>query len=172
MISYKERLKKVTTFMFDVDGVLTDSSIILYNGEFLRKLNSKDGYALQYASKLGYKIIIVTGGNSEDVKSALLGLGVNEVHLSSFNKLNVYNELKQKYNLSDEEVLYMGDDIPDYQVMNIVGVATCPQDAAIEIKGISHYQSPFNGGQTCVRDVIEQTLRVQHKWFGDTAFEW
>jgi 3-deoxy-D-manno-octulosonate 8-phosphate phosphatase (KDO 8-P phosphatase) len=172
MISYKERLKKVTTFMFDVDGVLTDSSIILYNGEFLRKLNSKDGYALQYASKLGYKIIIVTGGNSEDVKSALLGLGINEVHLSSFNKLNVYNELKQKYNLSDEEVLYMGDDIPDYQVMNIVGVATCPQDAAIEIKGISHYQSPFNGGQTCVRDVIEQTLRVQHKWFGDTAFEW
>ena len=158
--------------MFDVDGVLTDSSIILYNGEFLRKLNSKDGYALQYASKLGYKIIIVTGGNSEDVKSALLGLGINEVHLSSFNKLNVYNELKQKYNLSDEEVLYMGDDIPDYQVMNIVGVATCPQDAAIEIKGISHYQSPFNGGQTCVRDVIEQTLRVQHKWFGDTAFEW
>lgn len=172
MISYKERLKKVTTFMFDVDGVLTDSSIILYNGEFLRKLNSKDGYALQYASKLGYKIIIVTGGNSEDVKSALLGLGINEVHLSSFNKLNVYNELKQKYNLSDEEVLYMGDDIPDYQVMNIVGVATCPQDAAIEIKAISHYQSPFNGGQTCVRDVIEQTLRVQHKWFGDTAFEW
>ena len=172
MISYKERLKKVTTFMFDVDGVLTDSSIILYNGEFLRKLNSKDGYALQYASKLGYKIIIVTGGNSEDVKSALLGLGINEVHLSSFNKLNVYNELKQKYNLSDEEVVYMGDDIPDYQVMNIVGVATCPQDAAIEIKGISHYQSPFNGGQTCVRDVIEQTLRVQHKWFGDTAFEW
>jgi 3-deoxy-D-manno-octulosonate 8-phosphate phosphatase (KDO 8-P phosphatase) len=94
------------------------------------------------------------------------------VHLSSFNKLNVYNDIKLRHNLRDEEILYMGDDIPDYQVMTTAGVAVCPQDAAIEIKHISHYQSPFNGGKTCVRDVIEQTLRVQKKWFSEEAFEW
>ena len=87
-------------------------------------------------------------------------------------KLNVYTELKEKLNFTDEETVYMGDDIPDYEVMQQVGVATCPQDASIEIKHISHYQSPFNGGRHCVRDIIEQTLRVQHKWFGEGAFEW
>ncbi|MBI1838568.1 MAG: HAD hydrolase family protein [Flavobacteriia bacterium] len=172
MISYKERLAKVKTFIFDVDGVLTDSSLLLFKGEILRTLNSKDGYAIQYAIKMGYRIVIITGGNSLDVKDVLLSLGVNEVCLSSFNKLSVYNRLKTKYNMVDEEVLYMGDDLPDYEVMQNVGVASCPQDACMEIKQISHYQSPFNGGQHCVRDVIEQTLRVQHKWFSEKAFEW
>ena len=172
MTSYKERLNTVNTFIFDVDGVLTNSTIMLYKGDFMRSLNSKDGYALQYASKLGYKIFIITGGNSIDVKEALEGLGVKEVHLRSSNKLNVYKDLKEKYILNDSEVLYMGDDIPDYIVMKAVGVATCPQDACVEIKQISHYQSPILGGNGCVRDVIEQTLRVQGKWFTEQAFEW
>ena len=172
MISYKERLNKITTFMFDVDGVLTNGDVLLFQNEILRTLNSRDAYALQYASKKGYKIIIITGGSSTEVRDRLLGLGAHEVHLSSSNKLKVYTSIKEKHGLNDEEILYMGDDIPDYEVMNIAGVAACPQDAAIEIKMISHYQSPFNGGKHCVRDVIEQTLRVQHKWFSNDAFEW
>ncbi len=172
MESYKIKLNKISTFLFDVDGVLTDGNVTLYKDEIVRTLNSRDAYAIQYAIKMGYKIMIVTGGNSQEVKDRLLGLGVQEVFLSSFNKLNVYKAIKEKYKLKDEEVLYMGDDIPDYEVMSTVGVAACPQDAAVEIKHISQYQSPFNGGRHCVRDVIEQTLRVQGNWFSETAFEW
>jgi len=158
--------------MFDVDGVLTNGTVMIFKDEVVRTLNSRDSYALQYAAKMGYRIIVVTGGNSEAIKNRLLTLGVQEVHLSSINKLRVYNSIKEKHNLVDDEILYMGDDIPDYEVMNAAGVAACPQDAAVEIKSISHYQSPFNGGNFCVRDVIEQTLRVQKKWFSDGAFEW
>lgn len=172
MISYKEKLTKITTFIFDIDGVLTNGDIIVFKGEMVRTLNSRDGYAIQYAVKMGFRILVITGGSSIDIKNRLLELGVHEVHLSSFNKLNVYNDLKKKYQFSDEQALYMGDDIPDYEVMQQVGVATCPQNASVEIKHISHYQSPFNGGNHCVRDIIEQTLRVQHKWFSDQAFEW
>ena len=172
MISYKERLNNITTFMFDVDGVLTNGRVLLFQGEVLRTLNAKDGYSLQYASKMGYSIFIITGGNSSDVKDRLLGLGVKEVHLSSYNKMAVYEDIKKRHNLKDEEIVYMGDDIPDYEVMSTVGLAACPQDAAVEIKEISHYESPYNGGQNCVRDIIEQTLRLQDKWFSKEAFEW
>lgn len=172
MTSYKEQLNKVTTFIFDVDGVLTDGSVMLFQDEVIRTLNSRDGYAIQYASKMGYRILIITGGNSIQVKERLLNLGCAEVILSSSNKIEVYNQLKSKYNFMDDEVVYMGDDIPDYEVMKTVGLATCPQDAAVEIKNISHYQSPFNGGKNCVRDIIEQTLRVQGKWFQKDAFHW
>ncbi len=165
-------MNKISTFMFDVDGVLTNGDVLLMQDQIIRSLNSRDAYAIQYAVKMGYKIMIVTGGNSLDVKDRLLGLGVHEVHLSSFNKLAVYNSIKTDHKLVDDEILYMGDDIPDYQVMSEVGLAACPQDAAVEIKNISHYQSPFNGGRHCVRDVIEQTLRVQNKWFTPEAFEW
>lgn len=172
MISYKERLNHITTFMFDVDGVLTDGDILLFRDEFVRTLNVRDSYAMQYAVKMGFKIMVITGGSSQEVKKRLMSLGVHEVHLNSSNKLTVYNNIKENHKLKDEEILYMGDDIPDYEVMNKAGVAACPQDAAIEIKHISHYQSPFNGGKRCVRDVIEQTLRVQNKWFSEEAFEW
>lgn len=172
MTSYKERLNKITTLIFDIDGVLTNGDIVVLKGEMARILNSRDGYALQYASKMGYRILVITGGSSEEVKNRLLEVGVTEVCLRSSNKLAVYEELKVKYNFFDEEVVYMGDDIPDYQVMKVVGLASCPQDAAVEIKKISHYQSPFNGGRHCVRDIIEQTLRVQGKWFTEKAFEW
>lgn len=172
MISYKERLNHITTFMFDVDGVLTNGDILLFRDEFVRTLNVRDSYAMQYAVKMGYNIMVITGGTSQEVKNRLLALGVHEVHLNSSNKLTVYNNIKENHKLKDEEILYMGDDIPDYEVMTKAGVAACPQDAAIEIKHISHYQSPFNGGKFCARDVIEQTLRVQKKWFSDEAFEW
>jgi 3-deoxy-D-manno-octulosonate 8-phosphate phosphatase (KDO 8-P phosphatase) len=171
-MSYKTKLKNIDTFIFDVDGVLTDGSVYLINDEVGRVLNSRDGYAMQYASKMSYKIFIITGGNSKSVKKRLLGLGVTEVILKAKNKIDVYNSLKTKYDFKDESVLYMGDDIPDYNVMKQVGVATCPQDAAVEIKEISDYQSPYNGGRHCVRDVIEQTLRVQGKWFGDLSHQW
>lgn len=172
MITYKERLNKITTLIFDIDGVLTNGDITFLKDEVVRTLNSRDGYAIQLAVKMGFSIFIITGGNSEVIKKSLLGLGVKEVHLSSFNKLNVYNSLKERHELSDEEILYMGDDIPDYQVMSKVGCATCPQDAAIEIKEISHYQSPFYGGKFAVRDVIEQVLKVQSKWMTEQSFEW
>lgn len=172
MISYKEKLPNITTFIFDVDGVLTNGDIILLKEDFVRTLNSRDAYAMQYAAKSGYRILIITGGSSELVAERLLSLGIEEVRLRSSNKLAVYQELKEKYGFSDDEVLYMGDDIPDFEVLQQVGVSTCPQDAAVEIKAISDYQSPYDGGKHCVRDVIEQTLRVQDKWFKDNALEW
>ena len=172
MKSYKKRLNDITTFIFDVDGVLTDGSISLLKNEMVRNLNSRDGYAIQYASKIGYRIFIITGGNSKQVESTLSNLGVTEIYMKSYNKLKVYNEIKSKYNIKDINVVYMGDDIPDYKVMQIVGLSACPQDAATEIKEVSHYQSPFKGGRHCVRDIIEQVLRVQKKWFTESAFEW
>lgn len=172
MISYKERLNPITTFMFDVDGVLTDGQVLLYNNEFVRSMNSKDAYALQNAVKHGYKVFVITGGNSEEVKNRLLSLGVTEVFLKSSNKLEIYTSIKEAHNLRDEEILYMGDDIPDYPVLEKVGMACCPQDAAVEIKQIAHYQSPFYGGKGCVRDVIEQTMRLQGQWFTSEGFCW
>ncbi len=172
MISYKERLPKITTFIFDVDGVLTTGEVLLLDGNVIRITNSKDAYALQYAAKMGYRTIVLTGGNSTDVKERMLSLGVTEVFLSSHEKTKIYQDCKDKYGFDDEEVLYMGDDIPDYHVMRQVGIAACPQDAAVEIKDICHYQSPLSGGKGCVRDVIEQTMRVQKKWFSAEAFTW
>lgn len=172
MKSYKELLNHVNTFIFDVDGVLTNGDVIIFNDDVIRTLNSRDSYAIQYAVKQGFEVYVITGGNSQDVRNRLLELGVKEVHLRSSNKIDVLNDIVQRNGLSKEHILYMGDDIPDYEVMQSVGVAACPQDAAIEIKRISHYQSPFNGGRHCVRDVIEQTLRVQNKWFANGAFHW
>lgn len=172
MISYKERLPKITTFLFDVDGVLTNGDVMLMNGEMIRTLNSKDGYAMQYAIKKGYRILIVTGGNSEDVKDRLEHLGVQKVVLRSSNKLLVYEQLKEEFGFTDEQALFMGDDIPDLQVMQRVGMSACPQDAVVEIKAISHYQSPLAGGKACARDVIEQVLRVQGAWLNEEAFHW
>jgi len=170
--NYKITLNKITTFLFDVDGVLTDGSIILHSGEVIRTMSSKDSYAIQYAAKLGYQIFIITGGNSEEVKMRLEDLGVTEVILNSSNKVKVFNELQVKYNLDEKKCCYMGDDIPDYALMELIGLSAAPQDAVMEIKNISQYVSPFNGGKGCVRDVIEQTLKVQGKWMLPEAHEW
>lgn len=171
-MNYKEGLNKITTFIFDVDGVITNGDVILHNDEVIRTMNSRDGYALQYARKMGFNIFIITGGNSEEVKKRLLNVGATEVILSSRNKVNDYKLLQKKYGFKNDEVMYMGDDIPDYKIMKLVGVSACPQDASVEIKHIADYQSPNNGGRHCVRDIIEQTLRNQGKWFTEQAFEW
>ncbi len=172
MQNYKLKLKKISTFIFDVDGVFTDGKVYLINDDVIRALNSKDGYAIQYATKLGYKIFIITGGNSQQVKDRLLNLGVNEVHLAVKRKLECYDNILLRFQLSPEEVLYMGDDIPDIPVLKKVGVSTCPQDACSDVKLLVDYQSHRNGGFGCVRDVIEQTLRLQGKWLLEEAFEW
>lgn len=171
-MSYKISLSSITTFIFDIDGVLTDGGVNILTNEAVRSLNSRDGYALQYAAKMGYSIFIISGGNSQAVKKRLLSAGVKEVVLQASHKVEVYKNLQEKYGFTDKEVLYMGDDIPDYNVMQKAGIAACPQDAAVEIKDISDYQSPFNGGRHCVRDVIEQTLRVQDNWFTAEAHTW
>lgn len=173
MISYKQKLPEISTFIFDIDGVLTNGEVLLFNnGEVVRSFNSRDSYAIQYASKMGYRLLFISGGNSPAVEKRLMTLGGTEVCLGSKNKLHVYDTLKTKYGFEDHEVLYMGDDIPDYHIIKRVGVGTCPQDAAVEIKAIADYQSPYPGGRHCVRDVIEQVLRVQGKWFNDEAFHW
>ncbi|MES2799649.1 MAG: HAD family hydrolase [Bacteroidota bacterium] len=172
MLSYKEKLNDITTFIFDVDGVLTTGEVQLTSGDLVRTLNSKDGYALQLAAKLGYKIFIITGGKSEAVKSSLLGLGITEVHLSSSNKVKVFEDITHRHGISAKEVLYMGDDIPDIPLLKLVGLAACPQDAAVDVKSNCDYQSPFNGGKNCVRDVIEQVLRLNGQWLSAAAFEW
>lgn len=171
-MSYKERLNHISTLIFDVDGVLTTGDITIGQEEIYRTLNAKDGYALQLAAKMGFNLFIISGGHSEALKKSLKGLGFNEVFMSIKDKMDTYKHIKEKYNLQDTQVLYMGDDIPDYPVMKLVGCAVCPQDAVTEIKAISHYQSPFNGGKLAVRDVVEQVLRVQGKWMTAEAFIW
>jgi len=171
--SYKELLPQITTLIFDVDGVFTDGIVLVMpNGEFVRRMNSKDSYAVQYAVKKGMRLAVITGGNSLDVKAGLENLGVKDVFLSSHNKEQVYDRYLNEHGLNPEEVLYMGDDIPDFKVMEKSGIATCPADAAEEIKKLSDYVSVKNGGQGCVRDVIEQTLKVQGKWFDEDALNW
>ena len=165
MTTFKEGLKNITTFIFDVDGVLSDGTVILLpDGDQARNMNIKDGYALQLAAKQGFNVCIISGGNSETVKKRLNGLGINDVYLKVADKIDKYEDYLYSNHLSHEEILYMGDDMPDYEVMRKVGVACCPNDAVEEIKSISHYVSPTNGGYGCVRDVIEQVLKTQGKW--------
>jgi len=171
--SYKELLPAITTLIFDVDGVFTDGTVqIMPDGQLIRKLNSKDSYAVQYAVKKGYSIVIISGGNSNAVRDSLQGLGISHIFMESKNKALVYNKFLNDHGIKPEETLYMGDDIPDYEVMEMSGVAACPADASAEIKQISQYVSHRNGGEGCVRDIIEQTLKVQGKWFDNDAFDW
>ncbi|MBW6479769.1 MAG: HAD-IIIA family hydrolase [Bacteroidales bacterium] len=173
MSNYKALLSNINTFIFDVDGVMTDGIVLLTpDGQMLRSMNVKDGYAIQLAIKKGYRIIIITGGNSEAVRQRFEGLGVKEIYLSIGNKLEVFHEIVKRDNLKMENVLYMGDDIIDYEIMREVGVAACPADAAEEIKHISKYISPVPGGKGCARDVLEQVMKVQKKWFDEDGFHW
>lgn len=171
---YLKLLPGIKTFMFDVDGVLTDGSVTLMpNGEQVRKMSSRDGYALQLAVKKGYRVVIITGGSSQQVKDRLQGLGIQDVFLKSSDKKEVFDEYLMIHDLDPMEILYMGDDIPDYEVMQEVGVAACPSDAATEIREISAYISPVKGGYGCVRDVIEKVLRSQKNWFqGKEDLKW
>ncbi|WP_299680539.1 HAD family hydrolase [uncultured Dokdonia sp.] len=163
--SYKEYLHQITTFIFDVDGVLTDGTLkITTDGQMHREMNVKDGYSLKTALNEGYNVCIISGGTDEGVRHRLQGLGIKNVYLGAHQKVNQLTEYINEHGIQTENILYMGDDIPDYPVMKMVGLPACPQDAVKEIKEVSKYISHKNGGKGCVRDVIEQVLKVQGKW--------
>ena len=172
MINYD--LKKIRTVVFDVDGVLSQQTILMdAMGEPLRTINIQDGYAIQLAMKMGLRIAILTGGHSENIRLRYQYLGVKDIYLSCAVKINTYHEYLQKYGYKDEEVMYVGDDIPDYEVMSVCGCACCPADASPDIKKISTYVCARVGGRGCAREVIEQVLRAQGKWLsGAEAFGW
>jgi len=173
MSNFKEELRKVKAFVFDVDGVLSNSTMGLHpGGEPMRTINIKDGYALQLAIKKGYPIAIITGGNSSAVKKRFLNLGITDIYLNSFDKRKNLIHFVNKQGLEASSVLYMGDDLPDYNPMQFVGFPTCPADAVAEIKQISRYISHLNGGEGCARDIIEQVLRLHRKWMDGDAFNW
>lgn len=163
--SYKEIMNDITTFVFDVDGVLTDGSVFVTNeGEMQRTMSIRDGYAMKAAIESGYHVCIISGGSNEGVRIRLRNLGINDIHLGTPDKVKTFKEYTDVYSINPEQVLYMGDDIPDFHVMKLVGLPTCPQDASPEIKAISKYISHINGGKGAVRDVIEQVMKVQGKW--------
>lgn len=163
--NYKEYLQQITTFIFDVDGVLTDGTIIITtNGDMHRTMHTKDGFGLKTAVDNGFNVCIISGGTDEGVRMRLKGLGIKDVHLGTHHKTETMNTYLQSNNINRENVLFMGDDIPDLHVMQEVGLPCCPQDAVPEIKALSKYVSHKKGGKGCVRDVIEQVLKVQGKW--------
>ncbi|MCL7753153.1 HAD-IIIA family hydrolase [Polaribacter sp. Z022] len=164
-ISFKQLLPNITTLIFDVDGVLTNGLVtIMPDGQLVRNMNIKDGYALKTAVDKGLNVCIISGGKNEGVRTRLANLGIKDIYLGAHDKIKQYNELVEKYNLKPENVLYMGDDVPDFPVMKLVGLPCCPNDAAREIQQVSKYISDKKGGEGCVRDIIEQILRVQGKW--------
>ncbi|MDT8394314.1 MAG: HAD hydrolase family protein [Bacteroidales bacterium] len=173
MTNYKEFLKNITTFIFDYDGVLTEGIVLLTEeGEPLRTANVRDGYALQLAIKKGYRVAVISGGKSRSMQNRLSSLGITDVFLGVEHKVLVFNEYLAKNNIGRDEVIYMGDDIPDYEVMKLANISACPADAAEEIKLISDYISHYPGGKGCVRDIIEQVLKLQKNWMDHDAFKW
>ena len=165
-----DEFKKVKCFAFDVDGVLTDGSVLLLDdGQMTRSMNTKDGYAMQLAIKKGYFIIVISGGGSEGSRQRLNKLGITEVHFGAGNKKLLLDSFLQAKNILPEEVLFMGDDIPDYDAMKASGLACCPSDAVPEIKSISKYIAGLPGGRGCVREVIEKVLKLNGHWAIDTS---
>ncbi len=173
MANYKALLTKVNTFIFDYDGVMTDGKLMLqHDGQPLRTANVKDGYALQLAVRLGYRVVVISGGISKSVENRFESLRIKDVFLGVSNKFEVFEKYISDNKIDSENIVYMGDDIPDFKVMKMVGVPVCPADAVEEIKDISIYISDKTGGHGCVRDIIEQVLKVQGKWMTEEAFLW
>ena len=172
MINYD--LKKIKAIIFDIDGVLSSETITLSSeGEPLRTVNIKDGYAIQLAMKLGLRIAIMTGAKVTSIRKRYEGLGVEDIYIGCSVKIETYEAFLHKYCLTDNEIMYMGDDIPDLEIMRRVGCPVCPKDACAEIKEVSIYVSDYLGGHGCGRDIIEQVLRAQGKWIMDKkAFGW
>ncbi|HOZ52449.1 MAG TPA: HAD-IIIA family hydrolase [Chitinophagaceae bacterium] len=157
--------KSINHFIFDIDGVLTDGTLIISaDGTMLRTMNIKDGYAIQLAIKKGYKVSILSGAKGEAIEKRLSGLGVDDIHLGIENKLQKFEEVMQTGKLELSQILYMGDDMPDREVMKLVSLPCCPSDACAEIKEVSKYISPQAGGKGCVRDVIEKVLKLNNSW--------
>ena len=162
--------KPITCFVFDVDGVLTDGGLLISEkGEWLRRMNIKDGYALQLAIKKGYRVLILSGARSEPVAQRLNQLGVQDIFQGIGDKADRLKEYMQQHGLTSQQVLFMGDDIPDYEALQLAGVPCCPSDAVMEIRSVSKYISPFGGGQGCVRDVIEKVMKLNGHWSLDTG---
>ncbi len=172
-MNYKNKLHNIKAFIFDFDGVMTDGSVWMFaDRETVRTGNIKDGFAIQYAVKKGYQVAVISGAVSMSINNRMESLGVKDIFTGAGNKISIFKSYLEEKKLLPEEVLYMGDDIPDYEIMRQVGVATCPSDAAQEIKDISDYISMHPGGKGCVRDVIEQVLRIQKNWFHSDAVNW
>ena len=172
MIDYD--LSLIRAIIFDIDGVLSAETITLAsNGEPLRTVNIKDGYAIQLAVKMGLRVVILTGGTTEAVRLRYERLGVQDIYMGCAVKIRTYDEFLSHYGLTDREVMYMGDDVPDLEILRRVGCPVCPQDACPDVKEACLYISPYKGGYGCGRDVIEQTLRAQGKWLSsEKAFGW
>lgn len=172
MINYD--LSKIKSIIFDVDGVLSKQTIPMSaDGQPMRTINIKDGYAIQLAQKCGLRIVILTGGKTEAIRLRYAALGVEDIYMGCAVKIKTYDEFLEKYALKDDEIIYVGDDIPDYEVMRRCGCPCCPADACPDVKEISTYISTVNGGEGCGRDIVEQVLRAQGKWLSDAkAFGW
>ncbi|MBN2778381.1 MAG: HAD hydrolase family protein [Bacteroidales bacterium] len=171
-LNFKEILNGIEALFFDIDGVLSASEVLISsNGELQRTTNVKDGYVLKYALKKGLKIFIISGGLNVDVQRRYQNLGIKNVIIGCKNKLSEFEKIVENEKLDKSKILYMGDDIPDYQIMKIVGLPCCPADAASEIKEISLYISDKKGGKGCVRDIIEQIMRAKDIWMCDDSFE-
>jgi 3-deoxy-D-manno-octulosonate 8-phosphate phosphatase (KDO 8-P phosphatase) len=173
MADFTDKLQKINTFIFDFDGVLSDGKVYVHpDGEMVRATNVKDGYALQYALRKGYNIAVISGGYGESMRLRYRDFPGMEMYLKVSDKIVMFHEYLQKHNLQPENVLMMGDDIPDYKVMQMAGVRCCPADAAEEIKHIADYVSSRPGGNGAVREVIEQVLKAHGKWFEEDACIW
>lgn len=164
-MSYLAAFRKVHTFMFDVDGVLTDGQMLINDsGEFLRRMSTRDGFALKLAIRAGYQVAVITGGSSPGVENRLRLLGITSIYSGIQDKPAAFAHWMEAHPCDPEGILYMGDDLPDYEVMHMSGVPCCPADADPAIQAISIYVSPKPGGNGCVRDVLEKTMRIQGKW--------
>ena len=159
--NYKKFLKDITTFVLDVDGVMTNGKIIYtHDGKIDRQFEAKDGYAIKHAISKGYNFVIISGGTQHNIEKRLNSLGVKDVFLSAFDKLKIFNDYISKKNISPDNILFMGDDNPDIEVLKIVKISACPSDASVDVKKVCNYISDKKGGQGCVRDVIEQVMRL------------
>jgi 3-deoxy-D-manno-octulosonate 8-phosphate phosphatase (KDO 8-P phosphatase) len=173
MKNYKQLLKNIDTFIFDFDGVLSDGNVITTSdGDQLRVGSVKDGYAIQHAIKNNFRVVIISGGNSVSMTKRCEALGIKDCYFSVSDKQKMVKDFLDEQKISSQTTIFMGDDIPDYKAMQEVILPVCPADACNEIKSISKYISPFNGGRGCVRDIIEQVLKVQKKWMNENAFNW
>jgi 3-deoxy-D-manno-octulosonate 8-phosphate phosphatase (KDO 8-P phosphatase) len=168
MSNYKTKLHQIKAIVFDVDGVFTDGTVLVTeSGDLLRAHHAKDGYAIRCAVKQGYPVGIITGGTSLTITKRFDMLGVSEVYLGAHDKMEPFLHFCAKYGLDPSQILYMGDDIPDIEVMQICGLPCCPADAVPQVQKMAQYISPYEGGKGCVRDVVEQMLRLHGKWHSD-----
>ncbi len=167
------KLKTIKAFIFDVDGVLTDGNVLTTEkGEMLRTFNIKDGYALQHALKLKYPVGIISGGKTEGVRLRLEFLGIKNIYLGQKNKKDAFQNFLNTHKLNAEDILYMGDDIPDLELIKMSGLGCCPKDAVVDILQVADFISPYEGGKGCVRDIIEKTLKAQQTWWNEESYSW